>query len=153
MWQPIETAPKDGTFVLITGGHPGYGWDGPDDLIPPCVVASYQINHRKLQILGGWQFAVYEDGYYGVWENPTHWMPLPAGNILRWNDMASAPRNGTKIFLVFEDDDVLLASSDGPEQDGHNNWWTPDGLDLGYGASIPVGWLPRHALPPVSDKI
>lgn len=66
-WQPIETAPRDGTDVLLTViGDDGYGeidvgswgfieksdWDGSDVI--------------------GWL------SNYGRIEEPTHWMPLPA---------------------------------------------------------------------------
>ena len=56
-WQPIETAPKDGTPILL-GAEPNE--DGPFSII-----------------LGCW----YKDGWYcwtpekHIW--PTHWMPLP----------------------------------------------------------------------------
>ena len=66
-WQPIETAPKDGTWVLLTGGLIDYGWDRDTQ---PLVVAG--------QFVGTvWQFAWCDGGYYGEYENPTHWMPLP----------------------------------------------------------------------------
>lgn len=64
-WQPIETAPKDGTSVLLW--FPSrQGYVGRQDCVP-CHWSEW----------GG-----------GVWENatsghmqsdtPTHWMPLPA---------------------------------------------------------------------------
>lgn len=66
-WQPIETAPRDGTWVLLTGGSIAYGWCEDDK--PPMAVG---------QRAGDcWQFAWYDSGYYGKYENPTHWMPLP----------------------------------------------------------------------------
>ena len=70
-WQPIETAPKDGTWILLSGGNIDYGWDNGER--PPAVVGQYVLFHRK----GSWQFAWYDGGYYGEYENPTHWMPLP----------------------------------------------------------------------------
>ena len=55
-WQPIETAPKDGTRILL--------WD-TDEVV----------------IAEGWQIAVVNmlSGlkHYEAAFNPTHWMPLP----------------------------------------------------------------------------
>lgn len=57
-WQPIETAPKDGTWMLLVGAR----WvvDGP-------VVGAWSSDHG-----GYWHDC--ERGITGV----THWMPLPA---------------------------------------------------------------------------
>lgn len=66
-WQPIETAPRNGAWVLMTGGNSDYGWDG--DTFPDVVSAQF--------VNGEWQFAWYDGGYYGVYDGPTHWMPLP----------------------------------------------------------------------------
>ena len=51
-WQPIETAPKDGTRVLIFS-------------VDEVVVAHYEGDM--------WC----ENEYDNLWHNPTHWMPLP----------------------------------------------------------------------------
>lgn len=62
-WMPIETAPKDGTRVLLYVVHPG---------------DEYAI---AVGDPDGWRYI--ETGYWeGVWEHehagaPTHWMPLP----------------------------------------------------------------------------
>lgn len=49
-WQPIQTAPKDGTEILLYAGGSGIGqWD---------------------DMLGWWS-----EGNF--MNNPTHWMPLP----------------------------------------------------------------------------
>ena len=59
-WQPIETAPKDGTMVLVfTNGH--------------MDVTSWPENWG-----GKWPSAymAYAEGL-----EPTHWMPLPAPPI------------------------------------------------------------------------
>lgn len=68
-WQPIETAPKDGTWVLLAGGSMRYGWDG--ETFPPCVVGQHDGGN-------GWQFAWYDNGWLGEYEIPTRWMPLPS---------------------------------------------------------------------------
>jgi hypothetical protein len=71
-WQPIGTAPKDGTWVLVYGG-------GTDDeeVTRAIAVAQYTdyLNGGKTE--WHWQFAWYDGGYYGQFEEPTHWMPLP----------------------------------------------------------------------------
>jgi hypothetical protein len=57
-WQPIETAPKDGTEVLVTEGT-------------TFAVASYDL-------YGGWR-DMGDMGWGGMcYTQPTHWMPLPS---------------------------------------------------------------------------
>lgn len=58
-WQPIETAPRDGTEILI--------------FIPDCdqAVASYQYGDDE--DMAGW----WGDGGFH-YADPTHWQPLPA---------------------------------------------------------------------------
>lgn len=55
-WQPIDTAPKDGTIVM--GCDYDYG--------------VYQIYKMKLDKDYGWIDPNWDGGY-----RPTHWMPLP----------------------------------------------------------------------------
>ena len=71
MWQPIETAPKDGSWVLVFD--------------PSNIDESYEVRPVSAQwtedMNGGktdwhWQFAWFDGGYFGDCE-PTHWMPLP----------------------------------------------------------------------------
>jgi len=60
-WQPIETAPKDGTRVL--GYSPEFGYD-----TPVCVAMIWDKHER------GW-FADQYDSAGKI--NPTHWVSLP----------------------------------------------------------------------------
>ena len=62
-WQPIETAPKDGTEVL--------GWS-PD---PRDGIAI--VKYETGLTMGKW--SVVHDAESWAWNNydPTHWMPLP----------------------------------------------------------------------------
>lgn len=53
-WQPIETAPKDGACVLITG----------EGLVREC--RSFRDD---------WGDPVYSEWFFEA--TPTHWMPLP----------------------------------------------------------------------------
>lgn len=69
-WQPIETAPKDGTWIMLTGGDIVYRWDGESK--PPVVCAqAYRPEPNS------WQFAWYDSGFYGEYVGPTHWAPIP----------------------------------------------------------------------------
>ena len=60
-WRPIESAPKDGTAILVFCPHAS----------PYQIVASF---HTKEPKWSGWL-----EDYEGeqIWP-PTHWMPLPA---------------------------------------------------------------------------
>ena len=86
-WQLIETAPKDGTAVLVWDAYEGavtVGW----------VVAKYFANDG-LSVgrmttdlynsgLMGWVCAVPDlAGFYFKLRNPTHWMPLPDSPLYR----------------------------------------------------------------------
>lgn len=71
-WQPIDTAPKDGTVILLAGGT----W-GDDELADaPRVMAArwYKTNRGNYC----WNACEAEAGYsIFPYKNPTHWMPLP----------------------------------------------------------------------------
>jgi hypothetical protein len=81
-WQPIETAPKDGTAILIAGGtyeddEGGVSFCGPVpftgvriaywDATPDATGCHECWN-------GGPSGSAYNAEY---WHEPTHWMPLP----------------------------------------------------------------------------
>ncbi len=77
-WMPIETAPRDGTHILAAGGSPDSNHDlssaGP-------VVIWFDASDKDWDLPdggpGSWRFCSYDGGFYGHWEKPTHWMPLP----------------------------------------------------------------------------
>ncbi len=62
-WQPIETAPRDGTYVILGGGTAGFGWS---------------IEGRFIESDDNW-WAINNDpsDYWGAPLTPTHWMHLP----------------------------------------------------------------------------
>jgi hypothetical protein len=64
-WQPIATAPKDATAILITDGE-------------TCAVAFW--SDIAAQCNGGMGWRDFGDlGWGGMYDKePTHWMPLPA---------------------------------------------------------------------------
>lgn len=66
-WQPIETAPKDGTFILL-------GWAGKDIV----AMARYAFcDHPRNSEGRGWIAWIDTLGLTNV-GHMTHWMPLPA---------------------------------------------------------------------------
>ncbi len=69
-WQPIETAPRDGTRLLL--------WAAWND---EPVIASWCVSRAPYSFEGwstGWQTAGNYDVGYEALMGVTHWMPLPA---------------------------------------------------------------------------
>ncbi len=60
-WQPIETAPKDGSIVILGCAHPGFR---------PVAVCWAQDKVR-------WEWPM-SNGRPLKHYDPTHWQPLPA---------------------------------------------------------------------------
>jgi hypothetical protein len=73
LWREIDTAPKDGTWILVYG-------EGTDDEDKKRKIAVAQYAHTPIchENERRWQFAWYDGGYFGEFLNPTHWMPLPS---------------------------------------------------------------------------
>lgn len=87
-WRPIETAPRDGTPILIF--EPGAGWAGnPREWHMPRGAlrtdeCGYELSDPRLLWYDDRRFAI---GYWRPWGgwgnrnsatvNPTHWQPLP----------------------------------------------------------------------------
>lgn len=69
MWQTIETAPKDGTKVLlfVPANEPKVCFGFFND----TETFSYGVSYSKSQ---GWILTAGGSG----WAEPTHWQPLPA---------------------------------------------------------------------------
>ena len=79
-WQPIETAPKDGTWVLLYGGK-DVGWYG-DDTIQTIVTAFWRPSYyRRTDDQGQWMYTWWEGDWRSEMADPTHWMPLPTPPI------------------------------------------------------------------------
>lgn len=66
-WQPIETAPKDGTYVLLAGPS---GYMGTPLRVEVC---RYDFKYRPLN---PWQTYA-NDAFTDSGPPATHWMPLP----------------------------------------------------------------------------
>ena len=66
-WQPIETAPKDGTRILLYS---------PDAMEPKCFIG-YWLNDVDYPDGGAWFDYWREDTGLPIDADSTHWMPLP----------------------------------------------------------------------------
>lgn len=67
MWQPLETAPRDGTYILLAGPS---GYMGTPLRVEVC---RYDAEYRPLQ---PW-VTFSSDSFLDGGEAPTCWMPLP----------------------------------------------------------------------------
>lgn len=72
LWRPSETAPKDGTHILVCLGPYAPGWN---------------FNHRPPMVVHYWEYegdsgfylstGIVADSYNDLPVKFTHWMPLP----------------------------------------------------------------------------
>jgi hypothetical protein len=69
-WMPIESAPKDGTRVLLAMRETGDKGPNTDTVIGSFVVWSGQMKREGMR--DGWSW------YGAAFMEPTHWRPLPA---------------------------------------------------------------------------
>lgn len=65
-WQPISTAPKDETWVLLYTAN-----DGAGGIVMGCWDAGCDATEDDPGYPAGWMDAG------GFFLHPTHWMPLP----------------------------------------------------------------------------
>lgn len=84
-WQPIETAPKDGTVILVTDT---FTYRSDPEKKPHHVYRAVRWNEEGY----GWE--IYNDGEIIDQDGPTFWMPLPAepGSMLSASPAAPAER-------------------------------------------------------------
>ena len=80
-WQPIETSPKDGTWVLLYGGETtedDYCDAGVFKSRP--VVGKYSEEYDDIleASIGSWDICYWDGDWRTGYAKPTHWMPLPA---------------------------------------------------------------------------
>lgn len=82
-WQPIETAPTDGTILKLKGVYPRHH-----------VV----IETNGLYESGGYTEGWVDERYNQFW--PTHWMPSLSSPLGDWKDIGTAPRD--RQFLALD---------------------------------------------------
>lgn len=76
-WQPMETAPRDGTWVLLSGGEAGFD-DYKKEIRnwPQCVAARWQEDDWDIDG-GHWAMCYWDGAWRSTYYAPSHWMLLP----------------------------------------------------------------------------
>lgn len=103
-WQPIETAPKDGTRVLL--------------FVPPYGASTghYRAQHNWGETASNW----YAHSVLNKEAEPTHWMPLPPPpvnetrqpvNNRRLDEMENRARMAESVTLQVDDFLELIAAA------------------------------------------
>lgn len=70
-WLSIETAPRDGTWILLAGGQSAEH----EESVSGKVVVGFW--NSKFMFSEAWSFAHYNDDFISEYFEPTHWVPLP----------------------------------------------------------------------------
>jgi hypothetical protein len=71
LWQPIDTAPKDGSWVLLRGGHTTEDDYSREGVRVDRPVTAFWDEARK-----SWAFCYWDGAWRENYENPTHWRSL-----------------------------------------------------------------------------
>lgn len=76
LWQPIETAPKDGSSILLFGPCQ---WEDYYDEDPPHIGIGYyhEDEWREPEDPNKGRWRLISDNPYSDYCQATHWMPLP----------------------------------------------------------------------------
>jgi len=82
-WQPIETAPRDGTVILVYANQ-GSTWNGIHAARPHYSGQTSGWGHD-------WAHANYQNLGGHISGRVTHWMPMPAPPALARPDPADVP--------------------------------------------------------------
>ncbi len=79
MWKPIDSAPKDGTWILLRGGKTNEEFyplkASPDNDRP--VVAKWLTMDDVDSCNDGWGFCHWDGMWYSLYENPYEWAEIP----------------------------------------------------------------------------
>lgn len=97
-WQPIESAPKDGTYILVSNPAAGGSWVAHWF---PVAVSGYKFDQPwRSVMLNHWHIP--EKTRYVP---PTHWMPLPPPPKDKpiWDQLAEIGASDPQAWDVIKD--------------------------------------------------
>ena len=126
-WQPIETAPKDGTGIITYPHYRVTFWTNE------CLTASGE------GWAGGWDD--YAEGFAHI--EPRFWMPLPeppkGDFVMEWQPIETAPKDGT---VILTDDGTAMFDSAGRWVACGTSGYPYSCVDNGVYDLEPTVWMP-----------
>ncbi|CAB4136993.1 hypothetical protein UFOVP315_31 [uncultured Caudovirales phage] len=152
-WEPIATAPKNGTPVELRGGY--IRSNNPENMWGPCTAMWVNGLPNDAECIG-WIVGSFDGGHWRVvYQGATHWRPIIPQ---RKPKAAASPFVPVAGKVVKTTEKAICIRVDYPTNgkgEMFKQWWVPkrqveDGDSAAVGATVKVrqAWIKKEGLQP-----